>query len=327
MINREQLIQSFLSKTTWSNAERFSLMADASGRSYERLKVGPNSVILMNAPFEAGEDVRPFIAVTEMLLGFGLHPPKILANDVKNGFLLLSDLGDNLFARACISNPESEKAMYSAAVDVLLALHQNPAPQSLQPYDISVYLREAKLLTEWYMHNADSTEFDTISARVFAQIPSNTPTLVMRDYHAENLLWLPDADGLNRVGLLDYQDALAGHPAYDLVSLLEDARRDTSPELRNEMIGRYIDASGIDSGAFRAAYALLGAQRNIKIMGIFARLSLRDGKAHYVDLIGRVWDHLMHDLEHPACAELAAWFHANVPPPSSAHLATLIKST
>lgn len=324
MTDRETLIQGFLATTEWQSATRLPLAADASGRNYERLTLNGATAILMNAPYEAGEDVRPFVAVTELLAGFGLSPPEILAKDIDNGFLLLEDLGNDLFARVCEKHPNEENTMYSAATDVLVSLHKNAAPKSLQPYDQAVYLREAKLLTQWYMHNADSTDFDDICKRVFANIPSKNAVLVMRDYHAENLLWLPDADGLNRVGLLDYQDALAGHPAYDLVSLLEDARRDTSPELRAKMLCYYIANSGANETEFRTAYALLGAQRNMKILGIFARLSLRDGKTHYVDLIPRVWNHLMGNLDHPACQELRDWVHKNVPAPTPEHLASLV---
>ncbi len=326
MTTRETLIQSFLQITPWTHADRFAMASDASGRSYERLTMGDKTAILMNSPYESGEDVRPFVAVTNMLAGFGLTPPKILAQDIKNGFLLLSDLGNDLFAHVCKRTPTLERSLYAAAIDVLVALHKNTAPKSLPPYDDAVYLREAKLLTQWYMHVGDNAVFDTICAKIFSKIPSQNPVLVMRDYHAENLLWLADGVGVNRVGLLDYQDALAGHSAYDLVSLLEDARRDTTPALRTEMLERYITNSGVDRDPFLATYAVLGAQRNMKIIGIFARLSLRDGKARYIDLIPRVWDHLMHDLEHPACGELSLWIAENAPPPSRAYLATLVTS-
>jgi aminoglycoside/choline kinase family phosphotransferase len=171
------------------------------------------------------------------------------------------------------------------------------------------------------------SEFDAIANETFSKIPTENPVLVMRDYHAENLLWLPKHDGVQRVGLLDYQDALAGHPAYDLVSLLEDARRDTAPELRAAMIEQYLANSDQEPDSFNAAYALLGAQRNLKIVGIFARLSMRDGKSHYVDLIPRVWDHLMRDLQHPACEKMRDWVVQYVPPPTPANLQKLKGTT
>jgi aminoglycoside/choline kinase family phosphotransferase len=334
MAQRERLLINFLATTSWENAERVPLMADASGRSYERLTLDGSTAILMNAPYDAGEDVRPFVAVTDMLMSFNLAPPKIISSDIKHGFLLLEDLGNNLFARICETSPNLETPMYSAAIDVLVQLHRKQAPDALPPYDMAVYLREVQLLTQWYMpallgelSPTLQSKFDEIANQTFAQIPTESPVLVMRDYHAENLLWLPEREGVCRVGLLDYQDALAGHPAYDLVSLLEDARRDTSPELRAEMIAQYLMSSNQNPNSFMAAYALLGAQRNLKIVGIFARLSLRDGKAHYVDLIPRVWDHLMRDLEHPACAELRAWVTQHVPSPTAANLQKLKQST
>ena len=327
MRKRESLVQGFLATTPWAGATRDALAADASGRSYERLSLNSKTAILMNAPYEAGEDVRPFVAVTEMLNGFNLTPPKIFTQDIENGFLLLEDLGNGLFARLCETTPTMENRMYAAAIDVLKALHKNDAPQSLLPYDMSVYLREVQLLTQWYMPAINGAPISGKLQAEFNAIPTQNAVLVMRDYHAENLLWLKDREGINRVGLLDYQDALAGHPAYDLVSLLEDARRDTSDELRAEMLARYLENSNYDVDAFMAAYSLLGAQRNIKIIGIFARLSLRDGKTHYVDLIPRVWNHLMRDLQHPACADLAGWIYEHVTPPNAAVLQKLAHST
>lgn len=330
MAQREQLLLDFLATTQWKTATRDPLAADASGRNYERLTLNGSTAILMNAPYEAGEDVRPFVAVTDMLTRFDLTPPQVIAQDIENGFLLLEDLGNDLFARVCETDPDLEITMYSAAIDVLAQLHKHPAPDALPPYDMAVYLREVQLVTDWYMPAltgevtpALQSEFDAIVTQTFMQIPSQNPVLVMRDYHAENLLWLPDREGTSRVGLLDYQDALAGHLAYDLVSLLEDARRDTSAELRAQMIAQYLGKTDHDVDEFMAAYALLGAQRNLKIVGIFARLSLRDGKAHYIDLIPRVWDHLMRDLQHPACARLSAWVAQHLPPPTSANLQKL----
>jgi hypothetical protein len=321
---REPLIKAFLENIGWAAAQRDTLVADASGRTYERLNLKSQNAILMNAPYEADEDVRPFISVGNLLADFGLSPPKILNQDIKNGFLLLEDFGNDIFADLCKSSPELEITMYDTAVSVLVNLHQNSAPDNLLPYTQDVYLREAKLLIKWYMpavigkpvSDKISQEFDNITAETFSKISTGNQVLVMRDYHAENLMWLPNRIGIKKVGLLDFQDALAGHAAYDLVSLLEDARRDTSSELRKEMLKKYLSKSNRNPENFITAYSLLGAQRNIKIIGIFARLALRDKKAHYVDLIPRVWEHLMRDLQHPACYKLMKWITANVPPPT-----------
>lgn len=324
MESREHLLQSFLSKTNWKKATRIPLASDASGRTYERLSLDSNCAILMNAPYATGEDVRPFITVTNILNDLNLSAPVIYHQDIQNGFLLLEDLGNDLFASICKKSPEMENLIYSAAVDLLLYLHEKPTPPSLSKYDLKVYVREAKLLVEWYLPFALGRpiskeiikEFDIILNTTFSKIPSKNPVLVMRDYHAENLIWLPKRLNVNKVGLLDYQDALVGHPAYDLVSLLEDARRDTTRELQDKMFKRYLSKSNINSEEFISAYNLLGAQRNIKIMGIFARLSVRDKKSEYINLIPRVWKHLMNNLNHSECLELKKWININVPPPN-----------
>jgi hypothetical protein len=253
------------------------------------------------------------------------------------GFLLLEDMGDALYARVCADTPAAEPALYTAAVDLLAGLP--PAPEAqvlpLAPYDEAVLLREARLAVAWYLTGAAGTdvppsdllaEFDALIAEAVAPVADARQAVVLRDYHAENLLWLPGREGAARVGLLDYQDALAGHPAYDLVSLLEDARRDTGPELRTAMLARYLAARpDLDPEPFRAACAVLGAQRNLKIVGIFARLCLRDGKQRYPALIPRVWAHLQRDLDHPGLERLRAWVHAHLPAPESAILATITR--
>ena len=324
MKNREELLQGFLTKSNWENANRHPLASDASGRTYERLYLNSKNAILMNAPYSAGEDVRLFLDVTNMLKELNLSAPIIYNEDIKNGFLLIEDLGDDLFALLCKKAPEIDHEIYGSAVDLLLHIHKNPAPKSLLKYDMNIYLKESKLLTEWYLPAAVSAplskslidEFHTILHETFSKIPSYNPVLVMRDYHAENLIWLPKRSAIKRVGLLDYQDALAGHPAYDLVSLLEDAGRDTSSDLQKNMLNRYISKTELDAEEFVTAYNLLGAQRNIKIIGIFSRLSLRDKKSSYVNLIPRVWDHLMNNLNHKACSHLKQWISQNVPYPN-----------
>lgn len=323
MSDRTALRMRFLQTSGWADAKSDAMDADASGRSYERLTLNGQTSILMNAPYEAGEDVRPFVAVTNMLIDAELSPPKILAEDIEYGFLLLEDLGDGLFAKLCKTDPDCETQLYETAVDVLVSLHREP-PHDLPQYDLATYLREVKLLTEWYLPAATGTptgpelqtQFEQIVKTICQSIPDTPQVLVMRDYHAENLLWLADQIGIKRVGLLDYQDALAGHPAYDLVSLLQDARRDTSSTLQHHMLQRYLDSAQPEQDAFVTAYNILGMQRNIKILGIFARLCIRDKKAHYVDLLPRVWGHLQENLKHASCAEMAIWFTQNVPAPT-----------
>ena len=330
MTERYNLSTDFLAAAGWSDAVRAPLAGDASNRCYERLQAADGSpAVLMDAPPEKGEDVRPFVAIAEYLTSLGLSAPHILAADTECGFLLLEDLGDDLFARVVLSAPALETELYTAATDVLLALHSHTPPQSLAPYNAHVMADMAALAYRWYGAQetgsmaAQSDAFHTaFQALLNAHIPDQT-VLIQRDYHAENLLWLPTRIGPARVGLLDFQDAMLGHPAYDLVSLLQDARRDVPPAIEQKMLAHYIDESGHDETEFHAAYALLGAQRNLRILGVFARLSLLAGKPHYVDFIPRVWGYLIRDLEHPLLSDIRTQLLADLPAPSEALLTEL----
>ncbi|ARE40586.1 putative Ser/Thr protein kinase-like protein [Rhodovulum sp. P5] len=323
MPDRAALRDAFLSRAGWGGAVRRPLAGDASNRRYDRLTGGPGGAgaVLMDAAPEKGEDVRPFVAIARHLSGLGLSAPRILADDPDHGFLLLEDLGDDLFARVAKQAPDMEPPLYEAAVDVLAALHSAPLPAGLAAYDAPLMADLACLPFDWYIPALDRPAPDDERAafrdaikRRLAALPDD-PVLVLRDYHAENLLWLPDRAGIARVGLLDFQDAMTGHRAYDLVSLLEDARRDVPEDLQARMRARYVAAAGIDAGAFDAAYALMGAQRNLRILGVFARLCVRDGKPGYLPMMGRVWGHLMRDLAHPSMADLQERVIRLLPPP------------
>ncbi|MGM0583680.1 MAG: aminoglycoside phosphotransferase family protein [Pseudomonadota bacterium] len=333
---REERRAAFLSAAGWAQARARPLAGDASNRRYERLEDGPAGAraVLMDAPPERGEDVRPFAAITGLLRARGLSAPEILAADEAAGFLLLEDLGDALLARVCAAEPECERDLYLLAADLLAEVHAERAPEAagdhpILPYDAETLLREAMLVPDWYLpalgagSETLADDYAAEVARAVAPVAQARGALVLRDYHAENLLWLPERRGLARLGLLDYQDALRGHPAYDLISLTEDARRDTSPALREAVIRRYLEVTGAEPERFRAAAAILAAQRNLKILGIFARLCRRDGKPAYLDLMPRVWDHLMRDLAHPALSGLAALVRAHIPAPGPATLARL----
>ena len=333
---RAQQTQSFLDGTEWRNAMVAPLAGDASNRRYLRLSGQAGPAVLMDAPPDRGEDTQPFIAMTEWLRALGLSAPAILATDPVQGFLLLEDLGDALYARCVADAPNLEKDLYAAAVRLLAKLSEHAPPSGLAPYDAAVLDREAHLFTEWWLPAATgSTTTDVITqtflnlvAQATSDVSTSRDIVVLRDYHAENLLWLPEREGHARIGLLDYQDALLGHPAYDLVSLLEDARRDTTPELREEMLLLYLsERPELDPAEFRAAYACLGAQRNLKIIGIFARLALRDRKPRYLTLIPRVWEHLRRDMEHPSLAALRDWVLAHSPEPTPALLARIAEET
>ncbi len=329
-VSRAEDLHDFLSGAGFDPAALAPFTGDASNRRYFRLPAA--GVVVMDSPRELGEDVRPFVGVTNWLRAGGFSAPEIHACDLDRGFLVLEDLGDDLFRRICETAPALESDLYGNAVDLLAALHRLAPPAmldtgaeqlALAPYDREVLLREAALLTEWYVPGASghatitqlAADFGGLVEELTAPFAQAREVVVLRDYHAENLIWLPARRATARTGLLDYQDALAGHPAYDLVSLLEDARRDTTQELRDAMIDRYLANTGAEAEAFRTGYAILGAQRNIKIVGIFARLCLRDGKAQYPDLIPRVWSHLMRDLQHPGLHRLKDWVARHIPAP------------
>jgi len=332
MTNRDTKRISFLTAISWKDAESIIIAGDASNRSYERLTQSDGrKAILMNAPPEKGEDVRPFVQVLTFLRGQNLSAPELLGVDAKNGFLLLEDLGDDLFAHVCQTEPQLEETLYKAAIDVLLSLRKAPQPTDIAPYNIATYIRETDLVTQWYipattgLNTDDATQnsYHKIMRNCCAALQGDQSVIVLRDYHAENLLWLPNRKSTAKVGLLDFQDALIGHPAYDLVSLLEDARRDTSDKLQQDMLAYYLSKSGDNTNAFQYAYATLGAQRNLKIIGIFARLCRRDNKPNYVDLIPRVWAHLQRDLNHPNLSALKDWVSTHVAEPTPDVLARI----
>lgn len=308
MSDRTDLIDAFIDNAGWSAAECALLAGDASNRRYFRLTSDKGDAVLMDAPPEKGEDIRPFVHIAQYLTGLGLSAPEILAEDDANGFLLLEDLGDALYARVLETSPEMENRLYSAATDLLAQLHENDPPADLDPYDPPMMTDLAALAFDWYAFAATGEKAPDARQQFCEKLKgllsdhTAESVLIQRDYHAENLLWLPDRTGTARVGLLDFQDAMIGHRAYDLVSLLQDARRDVPEATEKAMLTRYIEATRQEAGSFRTAYSLLGAQRNLRILGVFTRLCVRDGKAWYVDMIPRVWNLLQRDLAHPALA-------------------------
>ena len=297
----------FLDRAGWGGAAILPLAGDASFRRYFRVERGAERAVLMDAPPEH-EDSRPFLAVARHLDAIGFRAPRILAEDLDQGLILLEDFGDARMKEVIEADPAAETAIYAQAIDLLADLHAAPCG-SLPPYDMAVYQREAGLFPEWYSPAvglvADAESYRAAWDEALAPIAADQSITVLRDYHAENIMLLGDGS----LGLLDFQDALAGHAAYDLVSLLQDARRDVPEALEAAMIARYAARRPFDE----AAYALLGAQRNAKILGIFTRLWKRDGKPRYLAFQPRVWGYLERDLAHPALAPVKAWFDAHVP--------------
>ncbi len=320
MTDRLKLARAFLDRTEWADAEVTPLAGDASNRRYDRLRdhASGETAVLMDAPPARGEDIGPFVTIATYLTQLGLSAPHIFVQDRENGFLLIEDLGDALFARVIPDAPDLEQKLYETATDVLIELHRHAPPSGLPVYTPDIMADMASLVFDWYcpaLTGPDPAARAANHAAFRAALPRNHDVLIQRDYHAENLLWLPQRDGVARVGLLDFQDAMCGHRAYDLVSLLQDARRDVPAEIETAMIARYVAATAQDRAEFDAAYHLLGAQRNLRILGVFARLCLRDGKAHYVDLIPRVWGYLQTDLAHPALAKIASILRPALPEP------------
>ncbi|QFT58284.1 Phosphotransferase enzyme family protein [Sulfitobacter sp. THAF37] len=305
---RQTLADRFLASCGWQDSSRVRIAGDASNRAYDRLtRAEGGTAILMDAPPETGEDTRPFVHVAAHLRRIGLSAPEVLAADESTGFLLLEDLGDGLFARLMQQDPTTETPLYRAAVDVLIALHAADI-LPLPPCDADWLIDMTDPFFEWYLHREDATDRAAFHAafRPCAELVAAAPRVtILRDYHAQNLLWLPDRHGVARVGLLDFQDALSGHRAYDLVSVLQDARRDVSPETKTEMLEYYLSRTHVDEAEFRRDYAALGLQRNLRILGIFARLAKRDGKPSYVDLVPRVWEYVKRNLAHPDLAPVA----------------------
>lgn len=332
--------QAFLVLAGWGGAKQFPLPGDASFRRYIRLERRTGErCLLMDAP-PPQEDVRPFVKVARHLLACGVSAPRVLATDEPRGFLLLEDFGEDTFTRILARNPEQELSLYELAVDCLASLHGNPRSSelALPIYDEAVLLREAALLCDWYLpamtgqapSNGQRESYLEAWCQAFNGLPAPVSGLVLRDFHVDNLMLLADREGVDACGLLDFQDALQGPLAYDLVSLLEDARRDIDPQMVALLRKRYLAQASaeLDPVSFDSWYGVLGAQRHAKVAGIFVRLLWRDGKDIYLKHIPRVIRLLSAKLEHePQLAPVANWIAANLPGyqqplPSSAQWAT-----
>lgn len=310
-------LQHFVAQAGWGDAAVEPIPGDASFRRYFRLRRATGeTAMLMHAP-PPHEDPQPFILVARWLAEHGMRAPEILAQNPGDGWLLTEDFGNDRMRDWLDQHPGDERAAYEGAVDALVALHRLPAGP-FPSYDMPTYQREAGLLTEWYAPamglEVDVQGYEAAWDEALAPLVARQASgvTVLRDYHAENIMLLgPPSQGAPQ-GLIDFQDALVGHPAYDLVSLLQDARRDVPEEIEAAMLDRYALAMGTGD-SFLADYALLGAQRNAKIVGIFTRLCKRDGKPKYLAMIPRVWAAMERDLAHPALGPVARWVDANIP--------------
>lgn len=343
-VRRARAIDALLERAGWAKAERRFMQGDASARAYERLHKpsGETAVLMISPPRPDGpavrrgrpysaiarlaESIHAFVAIDRGLAGQGVSVPAILAEDLETGLLLIEDLGQEP-----VVGPEGPiPDRYAEAARLLAFLHGRELPVSLPvggqeygvpPYDLDAFQIEAELLLDWYMPHllgiqpsgSVRAEFGHVWRETLAPLLEGPKTWVLRDYHSPNLIWLPQRQGLDRVGVIDFQDAVLGPPAYDVASLLQDARVTVAPELELRLLGLYAGERrradpDFDMAGFATAYAIMGAQRATKILGIFARLDLRDGKPHYLAHLPRIRSYLARNLAHPELARLRGWY-------------------
>jgi N-acetylmuramate 1-kinase len=353
-VTRLEMLRQFLTGAGYIDEKRQRMAGDASTRSYARLLRGDSSVILMNAPrrpdgpaiydgkpysaaVHLAEDVKPFVAIANGLHARGLSAPAIHHADLDAGFLITEDFGREGFVEGDPPRPIAER--YEAATDVLAELHREPLPEALPlaphitykipAFDIDAMLVEIGLMLEWYLPDRDAAptnnlraEFVTQWRDLLARTAAVPRTWVLRDFHSPNLIWLDERSGISKVGVIDFQDAVLGPPAYDLVSLLQDARLDVPEQLELALLTRYIKARHATDGAFDPAgfaetYAIMSAQRNTRLLGTFARLNRRDGKPQYLRHQPRIWTYLTRSLAHPVLSGIRSWYAEHVPPPAA----------
>jgi tRNA threonylcarbamoyl adenosine modification protein YjeE len=351
-VERLRGLREFLESAGALETKRLRMPGDASTRSYARLVKDDGTLILMNSPrrpdgpavyggkpysaaVHLAEDVKPFVAIARGLRERGFSAPVVHHGDLDAGFLITEDFGGAAFVEGDPPVPIAKR--YQMAADMLAALHREPLPETLPlapgigytipPFDTDALLVEIGLMPEWYLRDRDAAlapelrdEFIALWRELLATLAAAPTTWVIRDFHSPNLIWLEARDELKKVGIIDFQDTVLGHPAYDLVSLAQDARVDVPEELELALLTRYIKHrreadTAFNPAAFAAHYAIISAQRNTRLLGTFARLNRRDGKPQYLKHQPRIWSYLGRSLAHPALSELRAWYSAHVPPP------------
>jgi aminoglycoside/choline kinase family phosphotransferase len=307
---------SFIQTAGWGDATREPLAGDASTRRYTRLRLQKRTAMLMEDP---DGDVATFARLARHLRSIGLSAPEIFAE--APGYLLLEDFGDGLVS-ALATSPALEKRLYLTATDALIALHKHPAPAGLPIATPAALAQMTDLAFDCYAAQAGAPNLQAQNEVITALAPllehygAPENIMILRDYHAENVLYLPDRSGAAQAGLLDFQDAMVGHRAYDLASLIHDARRTPFEGTGEACVRHYLAPSGLDDSSFRCSLAVLGAQRNLRILGIFARLARVRQKPHYIDFIPTTWAHLQRDLAHPVLAPVKALLDRHLPTPT-----------
>ena len=351
ILKRDEAIKEFVNQSQVTGGTRFHFEGDASARRYERVAGNAATRLLMDMPSRPdgpvvkngkpysaiahlAEGISAVVGINDYLFNLDYSVPRIYTADVKLGLALIESLGDKVFSRMMARGEDMGEPM-KAAVDVLADMAARDWPRTvpvrggtehhIESYDLDAMLIEVDLLPSWFWplqkksdpDDALKAEFATIWQTLIANIGSHKPVWTLRDYHSPNLLWLPERDGLHRVGIIDTQDCVMGHPAYDLVSMLQDARVDIDFKRADELFDvllRLRAAQGpFDAREFSRVFAILGAQRATKILGIFARLSKRDGKPIYLNHIPRVLRYLKRNLAHPDLAVLKSWYERNLP--------------
>jgi tRNA threonylcarbamoyl adenosine modification protein YjeE len=351
-VARLKALRQFIDGAGYAEAKRLRMPGDASTRSYARLVRDDGAVILMNFPkrpdgpaiydgksysaaVHLAEDVKPFVAIDNGLRGRGFSAPAIHHGDLDAGFLITEDFGSAGFVEGDPPAPSAER--YEAATDLLAALHREALPEilplapqidyAIPAFDTAALLVEIGLMLEWYLPdrgieptNNLRAEFVMMWRDLLARPAAAAKTWVLRDYHSPNLIWLGERSDIARVGIIDFQDAVLGPAAYDLVSLLQDARIDVPETLELALLTRYIKSrrasdDAFDPAEFAGLYAIMSAQRNTRLLGTFARLNRRDGKPQYLRHQPRIWTYLSRSLAHPVLARVRDWYTANVPPP------------
>lgn len=308
----EQDIIAFLQGTDWFQADQTPLAGDASARRYRRLSRGKNTAILMIAPPKTCGPLAPFQTIAAHLSENGLRAPKIFASNTRKGLMLLEDFGDNLLATLAETSPSQAKTLYRDATKVLVKLHHAPLPNSMRETTTETLTQMTGLVFDYYAPNVSKHDQDNAKAALLAHLnglPKLPPSLSLRDYHAENIVWLGSKEiGTDAMGLLDFQDAFVTHPAYDLVSLCQDARRDVSHDIEKACIASFLQGTKLNETAFIAGYHAIGLQRNLRILGVFCRLASERQKPQYLSLLPRVWAHVQNSLAQPGMEKPKAAF-------------------
>ena len=316
MTDRSARIDSFLDSAGWADATRAAMAGDLSARRYLRLARNAGTAILMDAPPDTDASTPAFVAMTEWLRGFGLSAPRILAAKPELGLLLLEDLGDLKVSDLVNAGPSERLEIYDTILDLLLLIRAQSVPALPCPKPAAL-VAMTRLADDHYpgLNTAGILPFRSVLETIFRDLAATAPTVSLRDFHADNLMWLPEREGVARLGLLDYQDAFLTHPVYDLVSLLTDARTDIDPAFRTRMIGLYADRSGDDPHKLEAAFAAFSAQRNLRILGIFVRAAKEFGKTGHLAKLPRVYGYFTEALRHPIFEDVAKETLAAIAPP------------